>query len=116
MLTSSRSARSSILAISLLAAASAAVASPLAGILHLHVHPASPPDGRVAFTVFNKSESFRDLRIDGKVYTVLSHRSLTIKAPVGTLIYAGSTMPLHRKNSVVLEVNRQLDDKTIEIN
>src|SRR5438067_2162967 len=50
----------------------------------VHQHPADTADDRIEMDVYNKSTSFRDVKIGDHVYTLLPHATLTIKAPEGT--------------------------------
>lgn len=92
---------------------SSAYALPHFGI---HQHPADPNDARILVDVYNKSESFRDVMIEGHVYTVLPHHTLTIKAPEGTPVYTETTGAMHHKGDLLFSVDRSMKNKVLSIN
>ena len=102
---------------SLLAVAmsASAVVSPLSNFIHLHPH-AAQPDTRVSVTLYNKAHLFRDVKVDGRTYTVTPDHRLTIKAPVGTVVYADSRMYQHRRGDKLLEVTPQTDHTQFDLN
>jgi hypothetical protein len=107
-----------LIAIALLGGASfsstpAAYALPHFG---LHQHLADPNDTRVNMQVYNKGETFRDVKIEGRIYTLLPHQYLNIKAPEGTGIYTNSTGSLHRKGDLLFSVDRSMKNKVLTIN
>jgi hypothetical protein len=89
---------------------------PLGRLFHLHPGASQSADSRVSLRIYNKGESFQDVRIDGQVYTVMTHQSLEIKAPVGTTVYAASTGFGHRKGDLLLAVAPEMTGKAIFIN
>ncbi len=103
-----------VLAMSASAVASAA-ASPLPRMFHLHPR-AKQVDDRVSLTLMNQSLMFRDLTVGGQTYTVNAKSRLSIKAPAGTLVYAGTTTLEHKRGDVVLEVSPKLNGQTVNIN
>ena len=72
-------------------------------------------DQRVTFDLRNESHSFHDLKIDGHLYTVLPDQGLYIKAPIGTVIYAGSRFGIFRPGDVLLTVSSSLQDSRVEL-
>jgi hypothetical protein len=79
----------------------------------VHLHP--QVDTRVRVTLVNNSIGFRDVRVDGHVYTVQQHHSLVVTAPAGTVVYAVTpTVTLHRGDAIV-EITPQLDKQKIGI-
>ncbi len=102
---------------SLLAVAmsASAAASPLSNFIHLHPH-AARPDARVIVTLYNKATLFRDVKVDGHTYTVTPQHTLTIKAPVGTVVYAASRMHDFHRGDVLLEVTPKIDHTRIDLN
>ncbi len=107
-----RSTRSIFLALLL---TTATVASANAQLLKapIHLHPNA--DGRVSFRVKNDSPAFREVTIDDKTYEVGGHQQIVVKAPVGTVIYAGYGITNHVKGSILVEVKPELDGKTINV-
>ena len=95
----------------LLVLAAAMPAAPASNPIHLHPH-VSVQDDRVFFRLNNPTKSFRDVKIDGHTYTLASHQTLDIKAPVGTLIYSDSRSYSHKRGDLLLEVSTA-QDKTL---
>ncbi|MDP9039731.1 MAG: hypothetical protein M3O02_10735 [Acidobacteriota bacterium] len=110
-------AAAKVVALALLLGAAASTSTAAFALPHmgLHRHPADPNDTRVSLVIYNKADMFRDVIIDGHVYTLLSHGSLTVKAPAGTAVYANSTGALHRKGDLLFSVDRAMQDRTIPI-
>jgi len=109
----------SSLAMLVMAGASApasAHAAQFGRFLHLHPGGSHAQDPRVSFIAYNKGPMFQDVKIDGHVYTVLSHHSLLIKAPAGTAIYAESTGLGHKRGDLLLAVAPGMKDKTVPFN
>ena len=94
--------------LAVLAMSASAAISPLSNIIHFHPK-ATQPDTRVSVTLVNQARGFRDVNVGGHTYTVLSHQALEIKAPAGTLVYAGNPTPHFKRGDVVLEVAPQND-------
>ena len=93
--------------------ASAAVPS-LANLVHLHPR-AARVDNRVALTLYNTAFSFRDVKIDGRSYTVLPNHLLDLHAPEGTRIYADSLTSRYRRGDILLEVTSGLQNQKIDL-
>jgi hypothetical protein len=93
----------------------AANAWPLGRLLHLHPTVSNSQDTRISVQVFNKGVGLQDLKVDGHIYTVLSHESLTIKAPAGTAVFAASPGYLHRKGDLLFAVTPEMKDAKISI-
>lgn len=102
----------SLLAVAM--SASAAI-SPLSNFIHLHPH-AAHPDTRVSVTLFNKATLFRDVKVDGKIYTVIPRHTLRIKAPAGTVVYAASRMNSFQRGDTILEVTPKIDHTQVDLN
>lgn len=99
--------------LAVLAMSASAVVSPFSHGVHLHPHPV---DDRVSITLMNKSMMFRDVTIGGQTYTINARTTLSIKAPAGTLVYAGNPTPQFKRGDVVLEVSPKLNGQTIYLN
>jgi hypothetical protein len=83
----------------------------------LHRHPAvAQPDPRVTVHLYNSNDGIRQVMVNDRVYTVNPQHVLSIKAPVGTNVYAKSTGRLHRPGEVLFAIAPQLDEKTLSIN
>ncbi len=94
--------------------ASAAVPS-FNNLVHLHSRRASP-DTRVVLTLFNSGHTFRDVKIDGKSYTVQPDHTLDLRAPEGTKVYADSLGSHAHRGDVLLEVTPRLQHQKIDLN
>lgn len=104
---------SSLSSLAVLALSASAALSPLSNLVHLHPH--AQADTRVNVSMFNMSTSFRDVNVDGHIYTVMPKTTLLIKAPAGTEIFAASEMPFFHKGQRIIEVTPQLDHKRLSI-
>ena len=109
--------RTRIVALTLALAATASTSAyALPHFTGLHRHPAaSQQDARVNIHLYNRAPMFRDVKVEGKVYTVLPHQTLTIKAPAGTAIYTESTGGLHRKGDLLFAVDPRMQNATLSI-
>jgi hypothetical protein len=101
--------------LAILALSASTAVSPLSKMVHLHTHPARK-DNRVSVTLYNNAFLFRDVKVDGRVYSVRSHGTLTIKAPAGTVVYAASRSPQFKRGDVMLEVTPKIDHTQITLN
>ena len=79
----------------------------------IHMHPNT--DTRVSVHVRNESLTFCEVTVDGKTYQVNGRSAIVIKAPVGTVVYAGFGVLQHAKGTVLVQLDKQLDGKTISI-
>jgi murein DD-endopeptidase MepM/ murein hydrolase activator NlpD len=105
-----------VLTLALAAAAStSSFASPRLPKMH-HQPPASQPDTRITVRLFNPNIVAREVKVDGRVYAIQPHETLSIKAPAGTNVYAANDGRLHQKGEVLFPVIPQLQDKTLSIN
>ena len=78
-------------------------------------HPHRPIDQRVEFTLHNESKSFENVNIDGHSYTVTANQILTIKAPIGTVIYADSRFSTFHRGDALFTVNPSLQSSRIDL-
>jgi hypothetical protein len=83
---------------------------PLGKPLHLH-----PEDSRIVLKLCNGGEILQDVKVDGRIYTVLPHEAIVVKAPEGTLIYADSRGFAHRKGDLLLTVSAEMRGAKISI-
>jgi hypothetical protein len=106
------------LAVLLLAGAVApasANAWPLGKLFHMHPHTAPPDDPRISFYLANRGDFIQQVKVDGRVYLIVPHGALAIKAAGGTEIYAVTSGPKHRAGDLLLAVKPETRDKTISI-
>ena len=64
----------------------------------------------------NDAPIFKDIKIDGHVYTVRSHQFLTITAPKGTDVYAASSGLNYRRGDLLFQVNPGMKDTIVALN
>ena len=88
-------------------------AQPLSHLLHLHPGDLSQADNRVSLRLYNDGSLFKELSVDGKNYTLMTHQTLDIKAPAGTAVYAASNMALHHRGDIVLTVEPTMQNARI---
>jgi len=101
--------------LAVLALSASAAINPFANLVHLHTRPAQP-DTRVSIVLSNQSVGFRDVKIGGHIYTVQSHHTLEVKAPVGTVVYAASPERNYHIGDAILELTPQLNNQTVTLN
>jgi hypothetical protein len=100
--------------LAILALSASAAASPISGLFHLHAHMAMPST-RVELSLYNSSNMFRDVSIDGQSYTIGAHHSLTVAAKPGTLVVSDSNMGAHKRGEVLVDIEPKLKGQRIDI-
>ena len=80
----------------------------------IHLHPKAP-DTRVEVMLYNKADGFRDVKIEGHVYTVMPHQMLDIKAPAGTVVYADSRTLSLKRGDAILTVTDKLNHQRVDL-
>ena len=100
--------------LAVLALSASAVVNPFTNLVHLHPKPAQP-DTRISVTFYNNNSGFRDLKVEGHVYTVMPHEKLFVKAPAGTIVYADSRTLTHKRGDVLMEVTPKLDNQRVNL-
>ena len=70
---------------------------------------------RISVQVHNKSKQDQSLKVEGQVYTVPAHQTLTIKAPLGTAVYADSVCKGHVKGDQLFSFTKEMKDATFSI-
>ena len=100
-----------LMALSICTAASASAA----GTNH-DLGSAHKKDARVFVTLVNKCVTFRDVKIDGHTYTLRPHELLTVKGPVGTVVYAASAFGRYRRGDTLVALTPSLDHSRISLN
>jgi hypothetical protein len=72
-------------------------------------------DSRVFVTLMNKGIEFRDVKIGGHIYTIQPNKILTVKAPVGTVIYADSKWGKYHRGDTLVALTPSIDHTRISI-
>ena len=100
--------------LAVLAMSASALVNPFTNLVHLHPRPAQT-DNRVNVTLMNSGFTFRDVKVGDRTYTVLSSHTLSIKAPVGTVVYAASASGGHHRGDILLKVTPELNAHTVAL-
>jgi hypothetical protein len=101
--------------LTLLALSACTVASASAAGTNHDLRP-HKKDTRVFVTLVNKSVTFRDVMIDGHSYTMLPNDLLTVKAPAGTVVYAGSAYRNCHRGDALVALTPSMDHSRVAIN
>ena len=99
----------------LLALSICTVASASAAVTTRNPRPHAK-DARVYVILVNQSTLFRDVKIDGRNYTVMPHELLAIKAPAGTVVYAASSFGRIHRGDPLVALTPSLDHSRVSIN
>ena len=111
--------RTRLIAISLILASAEATAPaaadawPFGKLFHLHPTEVQEQDGRITFQLYNKGGLVQEVRVAGRVYTLMPHGGLTITAPEGTEVFAASKGFGHRKGEVLCTVTPEIKFDTV---
>jgi hypothetical protein len=83
-----------------------------------HLHPASDPSkvAQISLLIHNRGEAAEEVKVSGQTYTVQPHASVTIKAPVGTQVYAGSAGTGFKSGDLLFSVSPEMKDATVSFN
>ena len=100
--------------LAVLAMSASVAVMPPTKFVHFHPHSAQP-DTRVSLTIVNQGSLFQDVKIDGQQYTVQAHQGLTVKAPIGTVIFADSSTGALKRGAVVAAITPDMKDGLIEL-
>jgi hypothetical protein len=86
-------------------------------VFGIHRHPTTQTeDARVTVYLTNKSDIFTDIKVDGHVYTILPEHTITLTAPLGTLVYAESIGGAHRKGDLLFAVAPKMQRAHVSLN
>ncbi len=111
--------RQTVLTLALAATAvlapTAANAAPLSNLMHLHPHSAQQ-DSRISFNLYNGGFTTVEFTAEGQVYNVAPKSRVNVKAPAGTVIYAGANFLVHKRGDAVLTVEPKLRDTAVRLN
>ena len=102
--------------LTLLALSACTIASASAADTNHHLQLEHKKDTRVFVTLVNKSVTFRDVTIDGRSYTMLPNDLLTVKAPAGTVVYAGSAYRKYHRGDALVALTPSMDHSRVAIN
>jgi hypothetical protein len=98
--------------LAVLALSASAVVNPFTHLVHMHP---KQPDTRVNVTLYNKNAGFCEVKIEGHIYTVNAKGAITVKAPVGTVIYAASRTFEHKRGDMLVALTPSLDNQRVTI-
>ena len=101
--------------LTLLALSACTAASAFAGGMDRDVRAPHKKDTRVFVTLVNKSVTFRDVTVGGQKYTLLPHELLTVKAPIGTTVYAASSYGRTHTGDALVQLEPSLDHARISL-
>ena len=93
-------------------AMSASALMPLSNPIHLHPKAS---DTRVEVTLYNNAVGFRDVKIDGHLYTVMPHQALFIKAAPGVVVYTDSRTLSLKRGDAILTVTEKLNHQRVNL-
>jgi hypothetical protein len=66
-------------------------------------------------TLVNKGVEFRDIKIGGHRYTLQPNELLTVRGPVGTVVYADSKWGKYQRNDTLLTLAASMDHTRFSI-
>jgi hypothetical protein len=98
-----------------LALSACAVASASAAGTNHDLRAAHAKDSRVFVTLENKGFTFRDLKIGDHNYTLQPKCLLTVKAPVGTIVYSASSFGRYHRGDAIVELTSAVDHSRIDV-
>lgn len=116
MLRLTRSLASSLAIFLVVSAMAPAADASLGRLFHLHPAATQSKDARITVQVVNHSALFRDVKVDGHVYTLMPRHGLSITAPAGTAVYAASTGFGYRTGELLLSVTPETRGATVYLN
>jgi hypothetical protein len=70
----------------------------------------------ISVQVYNKGELIQNIKMEGQVYTIQPHQSLTITAAEGTAIYADSPGNGFQKGDVLFTINSAMKGAKVTFN
>jgi len=110
--------RTKIVALTLALAATASISANALPHFPMHRHPGASQtqDPRVTVNLVNPDLVARKIKVDNVGYEIQPHHMLSIKAPVGTKVYAGSAGRLHRTGDALFAIEPRLQEKTLYLN
>ena len=100
--------------LAVIAMSASAAINPFSNLVHMHPRSAQP-DTRVSITLRNKAITFQDVKIGDQIYTVQANRTLNVKAPVGTVVYAASSTGTRHRGDAILEVTPALNNQIVNL-
>ena len=112
-----RSLASSLALLLLLAVATPAHAAswPLGHMLPLHPGASAQQDPRITVQIYNHGGLIQQVRVAGRLYTLMPHDRLTLKAPEGTEAYAASKGFKHRKGDLLFAFTPDRDNDIVRL-
>jgi hypothetical protein len=94
-------------------ALTAAYASPLPNP-GIHEH-SDLSKNAITVNIYNKGDAAQDVKIDGRVYSLKPHATITVKVPPGTQVFAASPGPGIHEGDMLFAVTAALKEATVKI-
>ncbi|HEY4379164.1 MAG TPA: hypothetical protein VGN01_02395 [Acidobacteriaceae bacterium] len=112
-----RSLASSLVLLFLLGAVVPARAAswPLGHMLPLHPGASADKDPRITVQIYNRGGLIQQVRVAGRVYTLLPYNRLTLKAPEGTEAFAASKGFKHRKGDLLFAFTPDRNNEIVRL-
>jgi hypothetical protein len=73
------------------------------------------PDTQITVEVYNNQGRAQQVRVAGRIYTVMPYGHLTLKAPAGTQVFAVSRGVKHRKGDLLFAFAPGLNQSTVTL-
>ena len=88
---------------------------PLGRSLHVDSTAARSVDATITFRIVHKGSGVRQVKVAGRVYTLMPHGALSITAPAGTEVFAARKSLGHRAGDLLFTVTPSLKDNALSI-
>lgn len=98
-----------------LALSACAVASASAAGTNHDLRAGHTKDARVYVVLENKGFTFRDLKIGDHNYTLQPNSLLSVKAPVGTVVYSASSFGRYHRGDAIVQLTSAMDHSRIDV-
>lgn len=88
---------------------------PLGRFFHSHPIVGQTEDARITFQLVNKGGLVQQVKVAGRIYTLMPHGALSITAPEGTEVFAVGKGFGHRAGDLLFSVTPSLKDDAVSI-
>lgn len=88
---------------------------PLGHMLPLHPAASADKDTRITVQIHNRGGLIQQVRVAGRVYTLMPYNRLTLKAPEGTEVYAASKGFKHRKGDLLFAFTPDRNNEIVRL-